>query len=250
MAAIGVFLEQESIFSRLLSTGLEGATPLLRIPDPKRLSDSLHPSAKAPFRIWKNIRGGRRRSRAVTKLLEACRDGYCFFSSHSTLSQFTEGLTDNYIRETANAFVKKDLRIGHPEYSVNCAPFGPIVSVSRQRLVSLNWVAHCLRVFRQKYIESFGDLEVLFIHDNLPFDRPEDIAVVRVLLNALSPGRVHFMTERNEFEFAPADNLAAATHAFITGRDSTIQQWIWKNERPKNFYMTADEGNGAFTRYI
>jgi hypothetical protein len=250
MAAIGVALEQSPFAVGLVAPSLDGISQVVRLPDPKVLAASLQPDATAPFRIWKNIRGEKRRANALERLLSACRAGRCVFLSHSTLSQFADNIAQRYLAQLCHGFVAKPGLIGYPEYLVTCTPFGGQVFLERQRLFSLVWIVHCLRVFLQKSREVHANAEALFIHDNLPFNREEDIAVVRKLLNALDPGRIHFMTERNQFEFAPADNLAAATNDFIAGRDPTIQKWIWKDGRPKNFYMTMDEDNGTFARYI
>lgn len=250
MAAIGIAIADSPLTSPILAPSLGGATPLLRIPDPAAISRSLQPDATAPFRDWKNIRGPDRRAAALGRLLAACRAGQCVFLSHSTLSQFADGIASRFLAEYCRGFVVKDGLIGLPEYSVDCAPFGSVVRLSRQRLVSLIWVVHCLRVFLQKSREALGNVDAVFVHDNLPFNRPTELIAVRAFLNALDPGRVHFITDRSQFSFAPADNLAAATNDFITGKDATIQQWVWAGGRPGNFYMTADEDDGKFTRFI
>jgi len=249
-AAIGVGLEQNPFAVPLVAPSLLGSAQLVRLPDPKMVSAALRPDDPAPFRIWKNIKGKERREKALNRLLASGHAGKCLFLSHSTLSQFVDGVADMYLTNSCRGFVRKHGLIGYPEYVINCSPFAGEIFVTRQRLISLTWLVHCLRIFFQKSSESFGNVEALFIHDNLPFNREDDITIVRALLNALAPGRIHFMTERDQFEFAPADNLAVATNDFIAGKDPTIQKWVWKDGRPRNFYMTADEGNGTFTRYI
>ena len=250
MAAIGVLIRDSPFASGLVAPTLHGAVPVIRIPDPDLLSKSLQGVTAAPFRIWKKVRGQKRRRQALGRLLDACRSGACVFASHSTRSHLADQITDRYVAEYCYGIVRRVGLVGQPEYAVYCPQLGREIMLARQRLVSLAWIVHCQRVFLQKAREAVGNVEALFIHDNLPFDRDEEIAVVQTLLNALDPGRVHFMTERKSFQFAPSDNLAAASNDFITGKDWTIQQWVWKEGRPKSFYMTMDEEDGSFKRYI
>ena len=249
MAAIGVALEQNPFQIGLVAPSLLGPTQILKLPDPKALSASLQPNATAPFRIWKSIRGEGRRAKALEHLLTSCQAGQCVFLSHSTMSQLVDNVADRYLA-ACSGLVRKAGLVGYPEYVIDCSPFGEQIFLTRQRLVSLTWIAHSLSIFLQKSREALGNVEALFIHDNLPFNRENDITSVRALLNALDPGRVHFMTERDQFEFAPVDNLAAATHDFIAHKDMTIQTWVWRHGRPTNFYMTMDRGDGTFTRFI
>lgn len=250
MAAVGLILEDDPFASGLSVSGIHGVGRLIRIPDPKRLAAALQPDARSAFRSWKNIRTPKRRRIALERLLSACRSGHCLFLSHSTLSHLAERVTDRYLSRYCSAIVQRSLLIGHPDYVMTLPSTGARFPITRQRLVSLTWIVHCLSIFLHKVREAFGNVNALFVHDNLPFNREEDIAIVQALLDAQDPGRIHFMTDRRQFEFAPTDNLAAATNDFITGRDSSIQTWIWKGGRPRNFYMTMDEENGSYARFI
>lgn len=250
MAAVGMILEGNPFANGLLVPGVLGDKKLIRIPDPQKLAESLQPDTRAAFRSWKDIRTTKRKRKALWRLLAACQAGKCLFLSHSTLSHLAAGVATNYLGRFCSGFVRKSLLIGQPGYIVSLPSTGVEVYLNEQRMISLVWVVHSLSIFLHKARESFGNMDGLFVHDNLPFNNEEDIAIVQLLLNAQDPGRIHFMTERDQFEFAPSDNLAAATNGFISGTDHTIQTWIWKEGRPRNFYMTADEENGTFTRFI
>lgn len=250
MAGIATILDDNPFAPGLLVPGLTGPKQLIRIPDPNGLAKLLQPDAQIAFRSWKNIRTPKRKRKALDRLLKACSSGKCLFLSHSTLSNFAEGIAEKYLEVFCSSFVKKSILIGHPEFAITIPQSGLPLFVTRQRIVSLTWIAHCLSVFLFKAREAFGNLDGLFIHDNLPFNRDDDIAIVQALLNAQHPGRIHFLTEQRNFEFAPTDNLAATTNDFVSGKDSTIQSWVWKEGRPRNFYITVDEGNGTFSRFI
>lgn len=250
MAGIATILEEDPFACGLLVPGLTGPKRVIRIPDPKGFASYLQPDAQIAFRSWKNIRTPKRKRKALDRLLKACSSGKCLFLSHSTVSDFAEGIAEKYLGTYCSAFVKKSIIIGHPEFVITIPPSEVPIFVNRQRIVSLTWIVHCLSVFLFKAREAYGNVDGLFVHDNLPFNREEDIAIVQALLNAQDPGRIHFLTEQRNFEFAPTDNLAATTNDFVTGRDSTIQSWVWKEGRPRNFYMTVDDGNGTFSRFI
>lgn len=244
-----MILPNDPMASGLIVPNLNGPVNIVAIPDPVRLAETLNPEGRAITRSWKNIRADRKPA-AVINLLAACRAGHCVFVSHSTLSHLAEGVALRYVDRFCRSFIGESRLIGHPKYVVRMLPSGKEIYLNEKRLVSLVWIAHCLSIFLHKAREAVGDIPGLFIHDNLPFNRDEDVEIIRALLHAQDPGRIFFMTERKQFEFAPADNLAAVAAAFIEGRDQTIQMWIWKEGRPRNFYMTCDDDNGTFTRYI
>lgn len=249
MAGIGLIVPNDPIADGILVSGTRGTVRWVAIPDPQRLAEALNPDGRAITRSWKNIRAHRRPA-AISELLAACQAGHCVFVSHSTLSHLVNGIATTYLNRFCKGFVYEPGLVGFPRYLVRLPPDGREVFVDEQRLLSLVWVVHCLSIFLQKSRESVGNIPALFVHDNLPFDRPEDVAMVEALLNAQDPGRIFFMTERDQLEFAPVDNLAAVAAAFVEGRDSTIQTWVWKKGRPRNFYMTVDEENGSFVRFI
>jgi hypothetical protein len=249
MAAIGVRAEVDILVSPLTVATLTGSKRFIRIPDPAALTKALQQEARAPFVEWKKIRP-KRRGRAMERLLSAMPTAPCVFLSHNSRSDLIDQITDRYLSQFCSAIVRRPGLIGRPAYEVDCQPFGHTVFVSRQRLVSLAWVVHCFRVFIEKARHAIGDADGVFLHDNLPFNRAKDVAVVRALLNAYDPGRMHFLTERKSFSFAPPDNLAAMTHACIAGVDGTVQEWGLKGQLPRNFYMTMDEVDGSFVRYI
>jgi hypothetical protein len=250
MAAIGTVLPESPFASGLVVPTLRGIATVVRIPDPQALASSLQSDAGVAFRSGKKTRGKERRRRAVDQLLSACDAGRYWFLSHSTLSHLVDGIADRYLNGYCTGFVRRQGLVGQPDYVVSCPPHGKQVFLSRQRMVSLTWVAHCLLLFHKKACEAAGNVEAMFVHDNLPFDRDEEAAVLGALLHREDPGRIHFMTEQNDFEFAPTDNLAALANDCIAGRDSAIQQWVLKGGRPRNFYMTMDEEDGSFTRFI
>lgn len=249
MAAIGVVLTTDPFRESLEVPTLTGSKLLVRIPDPQTLARTLQRDARAPFVAWKKIRA-KRRGRAMARLLSAMPAAPCVFLSHNTRSDLVDRITDRYLSHFCSSIVQRPALVGRPEYEISCEPFGRDVFVSRARLVSLAWVVHSLRVFIEKGRQAIGNVPCIFLHDNLPLNREDDIAVVRTLLNAYDPGRVHFMTERKQFSFAPTDNLAAATNACMTGTDGTVLVWGMQNRLPRNFYMTMDREDGSFVRCV
>lgn len=249
MAAIGVILPDDPLSNGLIIPSIDGAKQLIRIPNPENLEILLQPNARTAFRSWKKIRRNRK-PEALNNLLTACESGQCLFLSHSTQSNLAGQITDRFLEHFCQNLVHKSLLIGMPEYLFILPSNKREISLTRTRLISLVWIAHSYCIFFHKAREAFGEITGLFIHDNLPFDRDDDVAIIQELLKISSSGKIYFTTERNQFEFAPSDNLAAITNDFILGKNSAIQEWIWNNGRPRNFYMTADEGDGKFVRFI
>ena len=249
-AAVGTRLESSPFGSGLVVPLSGRVASVLTIPDPAAFERTLRVADREPFRDWKKIRGAERKGAALERLLKCCNEGKATFFSHSTLGAYAESIIEQFFGVRCAAFVSANDLAQQLGYVPNAiASLLPSV-VTRRDLISLGWIARCCCILHKKASESLGNVELLVIHDNLPFDRASDVAVIQLLLGAIAPRRVNFMTSGNLFGFAPADNFAAAAHACITHTDATIDQWALTNGRPSNVYMTMDGPNGTFARYL
>lgn len=249
-AAVGVRLASDPFGAGLVVPVPGGVASVLTIPDPAALEESLRTGDGTPYRDWKKIRGAERRSAALDRLLRACSEGNATFFAHSTLGEYVPNIVDQFFGVSFAAAISGPALLRQLGYSSDALASIIPPTISRRNFVSLGWIARCCCILHEKSAESLGDVNVLVLHDNLPFNRESDVALIQVLLGAILPRKVKFTAGVPRTSFAPVDNLAAAANACITHTDGTIDQWVLVNGRPQNVYITMDEPNGTFVRYL
>jgi hypothetical protein len=186
----------------------------------------------------------------VERLLEACSVGKASFFAHSTLAEHIGPIVEGFFGVRCAAALQLPDLLRQLGVAPAVGGAGLPSVVSRRDFISLGWLARCCCILHKKASEVLGDTELLVIHDNLPFNREGDTAVIQLLTSVVSSQRVRFMTAGTVIDFPPADNLAAAANACMNHTDGTIDQWVLRHGRPSNVYITMDEPNGTFVRYL
>lgn len=245
VGGIGILLPRSPAASGLVVSTIDGGCRSLALPDPNALVAAMASDGQTVFRQWKDIRRARR-DKAVTALLASCAAGRCFFLSHSSRGDLLRNVIDRYRGLLVGHTLFPSIKDGRGGYIVRERTFAGEHFVTEQRMIALIWLMRAVSVFIKKIDEATILSDCVVVHDQLPFNQEGDARVVQTLLTAGNTIPIYFRTDRGLFDFAPADNLAGAVNAEVSGRSSTIQSWLFKNKRPKNFYSTADTDSGGF----